>query len=549
MNFFGIYCLFHQFLKLLRMDKRLFIAVLSLFLPFVLPAGNGYQTERVCYRQGQDRCFIDISYKEKSASTPVIVWFHGGGLTGGEAGTPIEFLSENYTVASVEYRLFPQAGVREIIDDAAKAVAWICENIESYGGNPSQIFLAGHSAGGYLVSMLALDKHYLAGYGVDADRFAAIAPYSGQMITHFTERKSRGISDTCPLVDEMAPLYHIRPDAPPFLLMTGGRDHEMLRRYEENAYFCEMMKLVGHKNIILNEFDGFDHGGMDKPGHSVFMEYIKKYLRARSVRVMSYNIRYSSADDGINNWGNRRAATPAMLRDIKPDIFGVQEALKEQIDFVLEECPSYRAVGVGRDDGVSAGEHMSVFYNADILELVDWGNYWLSETPWKASIGWDAACRRTATWTLMRVKATGKLFYFVNTHLDHKGVEARKNGLSLIYDNIRKMNGEGYPMVLTGDFNMLPDNPCLCELEGLMSSARKSALETETKGSFNAYGHLEKSGAGNKKYGGIQPELRPIDYIYHTGFSSNPVFKVVDKQYKDIPFISDHYPIYADLMF
>lgn len=536
-------------MKLLQMKKRLFAAFLVLFVPIVLLSGNDYQAERVFYRKGQDRCFVDISFKEKSASAPVIVWFHGGGLTGGKANTPDEFLTENYTVASVEYRLFPQAGVKEIIDDAAKAVAWICENIGSYGGNPSRIFLAGHSAGGYLVSMLALDKHYLAKYGIDADRFAAVVPYSGQMITHFTERKSRGIPKTCPLVDEMAPLYHIRPDAPPFLLMTGGRELEMLRRYEENAYFYEMMKLVGHKNIILDEFDGFNHGGMVKPGHLVFMGYIKKYLRTQSVRVMSYNVRYSTADDGENNWENRRAATPTMLRDIKPDIFGVQEAMKEQIDFILEKCPSYMAVGVGREDGVSEGEHMSVFYNADILELVDWGNYWLSETPWKPSIGWDAACKRTATWTLMRVKATGKLFYFVNTHLDHRGVMAKRNGLALVFDSIQKMNKEGYPMVLTGDFNVLPDNPCLSELDSLMVSARKSARKTETKGSFNGYGHPEKSKAGDKLHGKVLSGLRPIDYIYHKGFSSNPVFRVVDKQYNDITFISDHYPIYADLIF
>ena len=163
----------------------------------------------------------------------------------------------------------------DCIDDAAAAVAWTFDNIAAYGGSPDKVFLSGHSAGGYLIDMLGLDKHWLAKYGVDADKMAAIVPYSGQMITHFTERAARGMSATQPLIDEMAPLYHIRPDAPPFLVITGGRDMELYRRYEENAYFVEMMKLVGHKDIILYEEDGFDHGGMAAPAHLLLMKYIK----------------------------------------------------------------------------------------------------------------------------------------------------------------------------------------------------------------------------------------------------------------------------------
>lgn len=236
-----------------------------------------YKSQKVLYRDGSDKCTIDISYKDAASCAPVIVWFHGGGLTKGHASTPEEFLKEDYVVASVEYRLFPDVSVSEIIDDAARAVAWVCGNIESFGGDINRIYLAGHSAGGYLVCMIGLDKHYLARYGVDADKFAAIVPYSGQMITHFTERRSRGIENITPVIDSMAPLYHMREDSAPFLLMTGGRDLEMLRRYEENAYFYEMMKYIGHKDIVLYEIDGFNHGGMVKPGHLIFMKYIKSH--------------------------------------------------------------------------------------------------------------------------------------------------------------------------------------------------------------------------------------------------------------------------------
>lgn len=257
--------------------KRFLALVLMLLI--VLPASaEKYKQDRgIVYRdtEAHPRCKLDVSYVKKAQDRPVIVWFHGGGLTGGQRHTPAELLTKDYVVVAAGYRLYPDAQVRDIIDDAAAAVAWVVKNISRYGGSPDKIYLAGHSAGGYLCAMLGLDKHWLAKYGVDADKLAAIVPYSGQMITHFTERASRGLPATQPVIDELAPLFHIRPDAPPFLVITGGRDIELYRRYEENAYFVEMMKLVGHKNIILYEEDGFDHGGMAAPAHLLLMNYIK----------------------------------------------------------------------------------------------------------------------------------------------------------------------------------------------------------------------------------------------------------------------------------
>ncbi|MBP5538931.1 MAG: alpha/beta hydrolase fold domain-containing protein [Bacteroidales bacterium] len=128
------------------------------------------------------------------------------GLTKGIAKTPAELLTEDYVVASVSYRLYPDVSVKEIIDDAALAVAWVVKNAKQYSGSLDKIYLSGHSAGGYLVSMISLDKSYLARYGVDANMIAGVIPLSGQMITHFTERKARGMERTKIVVDEMAPL-------------------------------------------------------------------------------------------------------------------------------------------------------------------------------------------------------------------------------------------------------------------------------------------------------------------------------------------------------
>ena len=269
-----------------------------------------------------------------------------------------------------------------------------------------------------------------------------------------------------------------------------------------------------------------------------------------SIRVMSYNVRLGVAKDGDNSWENRREATPAMLRDIRPAVFGVQEAYDFQIAYILEQCPEYKAVGVGRDDGKSDGEHMSVFYDSTRIELLNWGTYWLSETPDVPSFGWDAKCRRTATWTLLREIASGQKFYFVNTHLDHIGVMARKNGLALIYNKIKEMNPSGLPMVLTGDFNILPDNDGLTDLNTLMKSARFYSDDADTIGSFNGFGKYGLS-SGAPKLGDSQKDkktLRPLDYIYYSGFERSLCFKVVTKSYAGKKFISDHYPVYSDLV-
>lgn len=255
--------------------------------------------------------------------------------------------------------------------------------------------------------------------------------------------------------------------------------------------------------------------------------------KADDIKVMSFNVRYGKADDGQNSWENRKTAVAAMLNDQAPAVFGIQEALDFQLSYITENCPQYAFVGVGREDGVSLGEHMSVFYDTNLIELEDWGTYWLSETPDTVSKGWDAQCYRTATWTLLKVKETGRQFYFVNTHLDHVGVEARKNGLALIVDRISAMNPDGFPMLLTGDFNVTPDNPCLVELDKIMKSARVFAEDSDDTPSYNGWG---------------EPKA-VIDYIYYSGFGKCTDFKVVTNSYAEKPYVSDHFPVVATLVF
>ena len=123
--------------------------------------------------------------------------------------------------------------------------------------------------------MIVLDKHWLAAYGVDADKIAGAFPYSAQKITHFNVREKMGMGPLQALVDDTAPLYHVRKLPMPMVVLSGDREMELYGRYEEQAYFWRMMKLVGNENIFLYEFDGYDHGGMPYPAHNVVKRYIK----------------------------------------------------------------------------------------------------------------------------------------------------------------------------------------------------------------------------------------------------------------------------------
>ena len=251
--------------------------------------------------------------------------------------------------------------------------------------------------------------------------------------------------------------------------------------------------------------------------------------------VMSFNVRYGAANDGDYVWPNRRDAACAMINDQHPAVFGVQEALDFQLAYFEEHCPGYKYVGVGREDGLLGGEHMAVFYDTDRIELQEWGTYWLSETPFQPSLGWDAACRRTATWTLLKDKATGRSFYFVNTHLDHVGKEARRKGLLLLVERIGAMNPDGYPMILTGDMNVYPDDPCLNELRTLMQDSRQTAKVTDNEDTWHDWGKV--SGRG------------PIDYVFYAGFAGCDKFEAIRQPYEGVAYVSDHYPVKATLRY
>lgn len=228
----------------------------------------------------KERCVLDIYYPKNSPGFATVVWFHGGGLTAGEKELPEALKNQGIAVISVNYRLGPKVIAPKYIEDAAAAVAWTFKNIENFQGNSSLIFVSGHSAGGYLASMIGLDKKWLSAEGIDANKIAGLIPFSGQAITHFLVRKEKGIPDTQPTIDEYAPLFHVRADAPPLLLITGDRELEMLGRYEENAYLMRMMKIAGHKDTKLYELDGFGHN-MTAPAFPLLLNEVRRIVKEK----------------------------------------------------------------------------------------------------------------------------------------------------------------------------------------------------------------------------------------------------------------------------
>ena len=230
-----------------------------------------------------ERCVLDIYYPKNTKDFATIVWFHGGGLTGGSKEIPEALKNKGFAIIGVNYRLSPKVKAVKCIEDAAAAIAWAFNNITSYGGDAAQIFVSGHSAGAYLALMNGLDKKWLQKEGIDANKIAGLIPFSSQCITHFEIRRENGIPEKQPTIDVFAPLYHVRSDAPPLLLITGDRELEMLGRYEENAYMERMMKLVGHKATKLYELDGYGHG-MTEPGFPLLVNEVNRIIKEKQTK-------------------------------------------------------------------------------------------------------------------------------------------------------------------------------------------------------------------------------------------------------------------------
>jgi len=253
--------------------------------------------KNIPYRSGanlsdyeRERCLLDLYLPKPRTRCPAIVWFHGGGMTGGskDDGSTIvvakRFARAGIAVATVNYRLYPKAKYPAFIDDAAASTAWVIKHISEYGGNPDSVFIAGHSAGGYLTGILGMDPKYLEKYGFSTSKLAGMIPVSGQAFTHYVIRQQHGVPNPKlnTVCDDAAPCYHVRKDSPPILIIMG--DHDWPARAQENRFFEAMLKIAGHPDVEFRQFANRDHGSIigkipepNDPVAEVIIDFVHKH--------------------------------------------------------------------------------------------------------------------------------------------------------------------------------------------------------------------------------------------------------------------------------
>lgn len=187
------------------------------------------------------------------------------------------------------------------------------------------------------------------------------------------------------------------------------------------------------------------------------------------LEVMTYNLRLATDRDGENAWSKRKEDVAALIDYYHPTVFGVQEALHEQMTYLNETLEGYNFIGVGRDDGATKGEYSAIFYDATKLKVISSETFWLSETPNKPSYGWGVSYRRICTYGQFIDLSSGDTINIFNAHFDHEVKLARLNAAKLILEMIRKKGLQGHPIILTGDFNCTTSDPPIIELKSALS--------------------------------------------------------------------------------
>lgn len=244
-----------------------------------IPYYEGKALEKASEYQ-KTQCRLDLAMPAGGRGFATVVWFHGGGLTSGKRGFPALLQGKGLAVAAVGYRLSPKAQCPEFIEDAAAAVAWVLRHIATHGGDPSRVFVSGHSAGGYLAAMVGMDPQWLAPYGFTPRNLAGLIPVSAQVSTHFLVKKLRGDTGNQyrPVIDAFAPLYHCAADLPPICLIVGDRSIEWKARVEENALLAASLKAVGHPAVEFYEMGGLNHGAVGEAGLVVARAFIQRVI-------------------------------------------------------------------------------------------------------------------------------------------------------------------------------------------------------------------------------------------------------------------------------
>jgi len=253
---------------------------------------------------------------------------------------------------------------------------------------------------------------------------------------------------------------------------------------------------------------------------------------AQELSLMTYNIRYATVNDGENQWEKRKEYVSEQLLFYAPDIFGIQEGLAHQVNYLDESLASYAFVGVGRDDGKAKGEYCALFYNKDKFQLLGEHTFWLSETPEKVSKDWDAALERICTYAKFKDKISGNIFFVFNTHFDHIGEVAREKSAELIVETIKEVNKDDFPVFILGDFNLNEKSKAIKYLSAHYNDARRVS-KGKPFGPFGTFTGFEFH----------EPVKDRLDYIFCSKELINVKKYGVLTDSKEGRYPSDHFPV------
>jgi endonuclease/exonuclease/phosphatase family metal-dependent hydrolase len=256
-------------------------------------------------------------------------------------------------------------------------------------------------------------------------------------------------------------------------------------------------------------------------------------IKSQQLNVMTYNVRLDIASDGENAWAHRKDFLSSQIMFLEPDILGVQEARPNQVEDLKEALKDYKFIGKGRDGG-QEGEHAGIYYNSKKIKVEQVHTFWLSDTPEKVSKGWDAANIRVCTYGLFSLKESNQKIWVFNTHLDHVGKVAQKEGMKLILEKVRSLNTKQFPVIIMGDFNVEPNSQLISLLKTTMKDSREEAeMVFGPEGTFNAFKYSE-------------PVTRRIDYILVSDQIKVRKYAVFSSAI-DFKYPSDHFPVYVQL--
>ena len=248
------------------------------------------------------------------------------------------------------------------------------------------------------------------------------------------------------------------------------------------------------------------------------------------IKAISYNIRYNNPNDGINVWKNRRETVTELLNEQNADFVGLQEVVYPQLLDLVEALISYAYIGVGRKDGETKGEYSPIFYRKEKYKLLKSNTFWLSDTPNTVSKGWDASLERICTFGLFQNRMTLEKIWVFNTHFDHQGVNARANSIDLIIEKVKLLNQENLPIIITGDFNLTPDQKPIQKMQSFFDDVQINLPKSDpyfgTSNGFNTENISKKR----------------IDYIFIKGLEAQSAKHL----YKKTPlggWASDHHPV------